>query len=148
MADILVLHGPNLNLLGEREVDIYGTSSLEEINDKVKKAAAQVQVEVETWQSNNEGELIDKIHAARGKSKVIILNPGALTHYSYALRDAISSVEIPVIEVHLSNIYAREKWRQKSVTAGAAKGIIAGFGENSYLLAVEAALRIIGAKEV
>lgn len=148
MADILVLHGPNLNLLGEREVDIYGTSSLEEINDKVKKAAAQVQVEVETWQSNDEGELIDKIHAARDKSKVIILNPGALTHYSYALRDAISSVEIPVIEVHLSNIYAREKWRQKSVTAGAAKGIIAGFGENSYLLAVEAALRIIGAKEV
>lgn len=145
MADILVLHGPNLNLLGEREVDIYGTSSLEGINDKVKKAAAQAQVEVETWQSNDEGELIDKIHAARGKSKVIILNPGALTHYSYALRDAISSVEIPVIEVHLSNIYAREKWRQKSVTAGAAKGIIAGFGENSYLLAIEAALRIIKA---
>lgn len=148
MADILVLHGPNLNLLGEREVDIYGTSSLEEINDKVKKAAAQAQVEVETWQSNDEGELIDKIHSVRGKAKVIILNPGALTHYSYALRDAISSADIPVIEVHLSNIYAREKWRQKSVTAGAAKGVIAGFGENSYLLAVEAALRIIGAKEV
>lgn len=148
MADILVLHGPNLNLLGEREVDIYGTSSLEEINNRVKIAATQAQVEVETWQSNDEGELIDKIHSVRGKAKVIILNPGALTHYSYALRDAISSADIPVIEVHLSNIYAREKWRQKSVTAGAAKGIIAGFGENSYLLAVEAALRIIQAKEV
>lgn len=148
MADILVLHGPNLNLLGEREVDIYGSSGLEEINTKIREVATEAQVNVETFQSNDEGELIDKIHAARGQAKVIIVNPGALTHYSYALRDAITSISIPVIEVHLSNIYAREKWRQKSVTAGAAKGIIAGFGENSYLLAIEAALRIIGAKEV
>lgn len=143
MADILILHGPNLNLLGEREVDIYGAGSLEDINNKAKEAGAKAQVEIETWQSNDEGELIDKIHAARNLVRVIILNPGALTHYSYALRDAIASIEIPVIEVHLSNIYAREKWRQKSVTAGAARGIIAGFGENSYILAVDAALRMI-----
>lgn len=143
MADILILHGPNLNLLGEREVDIYGAGSLEDINNKAKEAGAKAQVEIETWQSNDEGELIDKIHAARNLVRVIILNPGALTHYSYALRDAIASIEIPVIEVHLSNIYAREKWRQKSVTAGAARGIIAGFGKDSYILAVDAALRMI-----
>jgi 3-dehydroquinate dehydratase-2 len=143
MADILILHGPNLNLLGEREVDIYGAGSLEDINNKAKEAGAKAQVEIETWQSNDEGELIDKIHAARNLVRVIILNPGALTHYSYALRDAIASIEIPVIEVHLSNIYAREKWRQKSVTAGAARGIITGFGEDSYILAIDAALRMI-----
>lgn len=143
MADILILHGPNLNLLGEREVEVYGAGSLEDINRKAKEAGHKAQVEIETWQSNDEGELIDKIHAARKLVRVIILNPGALTHYSYALRDAIAGIEIPVIEVHLSNIYAREKWRQKSVTAGAARGIIAGFGEQSYLLAIDAALEMM-----
>lgn len=146
MADILILHGPNLNLLGEREVEMYGSRSLEDLNNRIREAAAKAQVEVDMEQSNSEGELIDRIQAVRDKVKVIILNPAALTHYSYALRDAIQAVKVPVIEVHLTNIYAREKWRQKSVTAGAAKGVIAGFGEDSYLLAVEAALRIIGVK--
>lgn len=147
MAGILVLHGPNLNLLGEREVDVYGTLSLENINSSIRSYADKVKVEVEILQTNEEGELINSIHAARDRSKVIIINPGALTHYSYALRDALSAVAIPIIEVHISNIYAREEWRQKSVTAGVAKGIIAGFGADSYLLAIEAASRLIKAQQ-
>ncbi len=143
MSDIFVLHGPNLNLLGEREIDIYGNVSLEEINNAIRKFADKAKVKVEIVQTNDEGDLINNIQEARNRSKAIIVNPGALTHYSYSLRDALGAVNIPVIEVHISNIYAREDWRQKSVTAGVAIGIIAGFGADSYLLAMQAALQLM-----
>jgi len=142
MKKILVIHGPNLNLLGEREREIYGSQTLGEINKRLEEAASKAQVEVEIFQSNDEGAIIDKIHSARGQADVIIINPGALTHYSYALRDALEAVNISAIEVHLSNIYSREEWRKKSVTAEAAKGVIAGFGAESYILAFQAALRL------
>lgn len=142
MKKILVVNGPNLNLLGEREQEIYGSKSLNEIKEALLGEAAKVQVDLEFFQSNHEGELISKIHSARGQIDVIIINPGAFTHYSYALRDALEAVKIPSIEVHLSNIYAREEWRKTSVTAPVAKGIIAGFGPNSYLLAFQAALML------
>ncbi|MGB9793242.1 MAG: type II 3-dehydroquinate dehydratase [Thermacetogeniaceae bacterium] len=147
MARILVLNGPNLNLLGEREEEIYGRVTLEEIKQSLTKQGKDAGVEVEFYQSNHEGELIDRIHAARGRFEAIIINPGALTHYSYALFDALRAVKIPVIEVHLSNIHAREEWRRKSVTAPAAVGVIAGFGPLSYSLALSAACEIIARKE-
>lgn len=140
MKKILVIHGPNLNLLGEREREIYGSQTLEEINQRLREAVSKAKVEVEIFQSNDEGAIIDKIHSVRDKADAIIINPGALTHYSYALRDALEAVNIPVIEVHLSNIYSREEWRKKSVTAEVAKGVIAGFGAESYILAIQAAL--------
>lgn len=143
MGRVLVLHGPNLNLLGEREEGIYGKTTLEEINRRLVQQGKDAGVEVVTRQSNHEGELIDEIHAARGRFDAIIINPGALTHYSYALHDAVRAVDIPVIEVHLSNIYARERWRRRSVVAAAARGQIAGFGPLSYSLALQAACELI-----
>ncbi len=134
MLRILVLHGPNLNLLGEREPNVYGTASLVEINERLAAAASVHGVELDVRQSNHEGVLVDAVQDARKSADGIIINPGALTHYGLSLRDAIASVAVPVVEVHLSNIHGREQFRQKSVTAGVCLGQIAGFGSQSYLL--------------
>ena len=142
MKRILVIHGPNLNLLGEREKDIYGLCSLEEINNELVKTARELNVEIETFQSNVEGEIVNVIQSAKGRFDSLIINPGGYTHYSVAIRDAISAVKIPTIEVHLSNIYAREEFRHKSVIAPVAVGQITGFGKESYILGLRAAVHL------
>jgi 3-dehydroquinate dehydratase-2 len=142
-AKILIIHGPNLNLLGDREVDTYGKTSLEEINNKLAELAKELKIEIETYQSNVEGEIVNKIQSARQKFNVLIINPGGYTHYSVAIRDAIAAVRIPAVEVHLSNIYAREEFRHKSVIAPVAAGQISGFGINSYLLGLRAAVGLL-----
>lgn len=138
MKKILVLLGPNLNLVGIREKGIYGTETAEDINNEIISYAKEKGYECDILQSNHEGVLIDTIHAARGVYDAVILNAGALTHYSYALRDAIAGVNIPFVEVHMSNIHAREEFRHKSVIAPVCKGQICGFGKTSYILAIEA----------
>ncbi|PKN02309.1 MAG: type II 3-dehydroquinate dehydratase [Elusimicrobia bacterium HGW-Elusimicrobia-1] len=138
MKNILVIHGPNLNLLGEREPEIYGKFTLDEINAKVAAKAVSLGIAADFFQSNSEGDIVDAIHAARKKYDGIIINPAAYTHTSVALRDAISASGLPVVEVHLSNIYKREDFRRKSLTADACVGQISGFGVVSYVLAVEA----------
>lgn len=138
MSAILVLHGPNLNLLGQREPEIYGTLTLEEINRRLTEAGAQLGIEVRAFQSNHEGELIDHLQEAPTWATGVILNAAGYTHTSVALRDAISAIAIPVIEVHLSNIHAREDFRQRSLLSAVCKGSIAGFGWRSYLLALYA----------
>lgn len=134
---ILVLFGANMNLMGSRQVNIYGSATLEEIITKIIAHARTYGFEVDTFQSNIEGELIDKIHAARGVYDGIIINAGAYTHYSYAIRDAISAVMIPCVEVHQSNIYAREEFRHKSVLTDVCVGQICGFGQAVYLMALD-----------
>jgi 3-dehydroquinate dehydratase-2 len=146
MTKVLVIHGPNLNLLGRREVDVYGSLTLDEINKMIEAEAVDCGLELEYFQSNHEGELVDKIQEAVGKFDCIIINPAAYTHYSIAIRDAIAAVRIPTIEVHLSNIHGREEFRHKSVTAPVAVGQIAGFGAQSYLLAIRAAAAITAKK--
>lgn len=138
MKKILVIHGPNLNLLGEREPGVYGTDTFESINNEIIAHAVKYGFNCEVFQSNHEGELIDTLHLARKKYDGVILNAGAYTHYSYAIRDAIAAIKIPVIEVHLSNIHARDEFRNKSVIAPVCKGQISGFGKYSYLMAVDA----------
>lgn len=137
MERILVLNGPNLNLLGERDPEHYGHKTLDEINGELNDVAGRLGVELAFFQSNHEGAIIDMIHAERKKSRGIIINPGALTHYSYALRDALEAVSIPVVEVHLSNIYEREQWRRVSVISPVAFRVIAGEGPAGYMLALE-----------
>lgn len=135
---VLVLLGPNLNMVGIREKGIYGEETAESINRQIKEKASALGFECDIFQSNHEGDLIDQIHAARESYSGVVINAGALTHYSYALRDAIASVHIPFIEVHMSNIYAREEFRHKSVISAVCAGQIAGFGKCSYFLALEA----------
>lgn len=146
MADdrtIWVLNGPNLNLLGSREPEIYGYDTLDDIAERMNDVAARAHVEIEFRQSNHEGHLIDWLHeAAEAGAHAVILNPGAFTHTSIALLDAIKSIAVPVIEVHLSNPHAREAFRHKSYVGMGAKGAIAGFGPMSYMLALEAALEL------
>ena len=139
---ILVLNGPNLNLLGSREPGIYGGTTLAEINEMIKVHAKKLEVdEIEFLQSNFEGELVEAVQKARGRYDFILLNAGALTHYSIALRDAIAAIPVPVIEIHLSNIYRREEFRHKSVIAPVVMGQISGFGADSYIAALEVAVR-------
>ncbi len=136
---VIVLNGPNLNLLGTREKDVYGTTTLANIAADVNSEAQLLGLEVDFVQTNHEGEIIDKLHEARGKYDLIIINPGAYTHYSIAIRDAVKAVELPCIEVHISNIYAREEFRSKSVIAPVCTGQISGFGVYSYIVALNAA---------
>ena len=134
---MLVIHGPNLNLLGEREPGVYGDQSFENVNKSIIEKAEKLNVECEIFQSNHEGEIIDKLHSARHIFDGIVINAGAYTHYSYAIRDAISAIKIPCIEVHISNVFAREEFRSKSVIAPVCIGSICGFGIESYILALQ-----------
>jgi 3-dehydroquinate dehydratase-2 len=139
---ILVIHGPNLNLLGKRQVDIYGALTLDEINGSLSKLAAELGFEITAVQLNGEGEIVQQLHDAKGAFSAIVINPGAFTHYSIAIRDAIAAASVPAIEVHISNIYSREEFRHKSVIAPVAAGQISGFGLQSYLLGLRAAVSL------
>lgn len=144
---VLVIHGPNLNLLGAREAEIYGSRTLGDINKALKKLAAEIGVALSIHQSNHEGDIVDLIQNSKSYGAIII-NPAAYTHTSVAIRDAIAAVQVPTIEVHLSNIYGREKFRHKSLIAPVAIGQISGFGAESYLLALRAAAYIANAKRI
>ena len=145
----LVLHGPNLNLLGTREPAVYGRVSLAEVDRLVRERGRRLGMRVESRQSNHEGQLIDWLQGARKEGFLgIVFNPGAFTHYSIALRDAVAAIDLPVVEVHLSNIHAREDFRRHSVIAAAARGQISGFGPQSYLLGLDALLSLRGRRAV
>lgn len=146
MAQILVIHGPNLNWLGKREPGIYGSQTLEDLNNLLKKNAADLHIDLKIYQNNSEGQLIDCIQAESEWADGILINPGAYTHYSYALRDALAGTGLPVVEVHLSNIYKREEFRHTSVTAPVAAGQISGFGFSSYIFGLMALKEIVGNK--
>ena len=141
---MLLIHGPNINLTGQREPGIYGSETLATINAEVVTKCQRLGMDCAVFQSNSEGALIDRLHAAREDCDAIIINAGAYTHYSYALRDAIAAVRLPAVEVHMSNVDAREEFRHKSVIGPVCAGSIAGFGKHSYLLAVDAVKAIIG----
>lgn len=133
----LVIHGPNLNLLGQREPHIYGSQTLDQINQAITRKAAELGVEVRIVQYSSEGDIIDEIHRAKGWANGIVINAGAYTHYSIAIRDALSAVNLPAVEVHLSNTFAREEFRHKSVISPVVKGVIAGLGPQGYLYALD-----------
>jgi 3-dehydroquinate dehydratase-2 len=145
MTAALVLHGPNLNLLGTREPGVYGSTSLSQVNRLLGEHARARGIRVECRQSNAEGQLIDWLQAAEGDGFAgVVFNPGAFTHYSVALRDAVAAIRVPVVEVHLSNVHAREEFRRHSVIAAVARGQISGFGPQSYLLGLDALLALVG----
>jgi len=145
MAKFLVLHGINLNLFGRRDPAQYGTITLAEIDDRIRALAQELGVEVECYQTNIEGEMAGRIHRAHGDGTAgVLINAGAWTHYSYGIRDALAILTVPIVEVHLSNIHAREEFRRHSVIAAVAKGQIAGFGVESYLLGLRAAVAAAG----
>jgi len=144
---ILVLNGPNLNLLGTREPQAYGTTTLDSIRGQMDELAVELGVKLVHYQSNHEGNLIDRLHRAVGKEAAVVFNPGAFTHYSYALRDAVAAIPIPVVEIHISNIHAREEFRRHSVIAPVAAGQISGFGPAGYLLALRAAVSLAASRE-
>lgn len=143
---ILIIHGPNLNLLGTRETGIYGLKSIDEINNSLNSLAKELGVEITVKQSNHEGEIVDMIQKSKDYSAIVI-NPAAYTHTSIAIRDAITAVNIPAVEVHLSNIHQREEFRQKSLIAPVAAGQVSGFGPESYMLGLRAAVSIANAKK-
>jgi len=143
MPAILILHGPNLNLLGSRETDIYGELALEEIDRRLQQAGEELGLQVRSFQSNSEGALIDALHEARGWAAGVVFNPAGYTHTSVALRDAVAAIHLPVVEVHLSNVYAREAFRHESLIAPVCAGKITGFGWRSYLLGLHAVAEII-----
>ena len=134
---VLVVHGPNLNMLGKRDPGIYGDQTLEDINARIKSRAGQLGVEIDIFQSNGEGAIIDFIQGASNDAGGIVINPGAYGHYSYAVHDALLDTGLPVIEVHLSNVFARDQWRRTSVIAPMAKGVVSGFGWRSYTAALD-----------
>ncbi len=140
---ILVIHGPNLQLLGRREVEIYGELTLEEIDRRLEEEAGRLGAELTIAQSNHEGEIVDLIGKAEGRSDAILINPAAYTHTSVAIRDALASVPVPAVEVHLSNIHRREEFRRRSLIAPAAAGQVSGFGPASYLLGLQAAVGLV-----
>lgn len=143
---VLVLNGPNLNLLGEREPQVYGTATLANHMDAATSQAAELGLLLESTQSNSSAEIVNAIHSARGVYDAIIINPGAFTHYAWSIHDALAAFSGPVVEVHLSNPGTREVWRHQSVIAPVASGTIAGFGGNSYVLAVQAVARLLATK--
>ena len=145
MIRVLVIHGPNLNLLGRREPEFYGKITIEGINKKLKEIAKKKKASLEIFQSNHEGEIVDKIGRAKDKFDALLINPAAYTHTSVAIRDAILATDIPAVEVHLSNIYAREDFRHISLIASVAKGQISGFGIDSYLYGLDAAIKLADA---
>lgn len=144
---ILIIHGPNLNMLGKREPEIYGASTLGEIDSRLKKEASALGVKVEFFQSNSEGEIVGRIQDAMGKSDGILINPGAYTHTSVAIRDAILSTGLPVVEAHLSNIYKREEFRHKSFVSAVAVGVVSGFGTDSYFLGLRALVNYLSSQK-
>jgi len=143
MKQILILHGPNLNLLGQREPEFYGSETLDALDRRIEAAAAGLGVEVEAFQSNHEGELIDRLQQARSRVDGVILNPGGLSHTSVSLRDAVAALDIPVIEVHLSNTLSREDFRQQDMIAPVCTGVVLGLGGQSYLAALGAIRNLI-----
>jgi 3-dehydroquinate dehydratase-2 len=140
---IFVLNGPNLNLLGEREPEIYGSTTIEELEEMCRRRGQQLGLDIDFRQSNYEGELVEWLQAARTAADGVVLNPAALSHYSLALRDAVTVARVPVVEVHISNIHAREEWRTESVISAVARGVIAGLGVTGYLLALDALAMIL-----
>ena len=143
MKKVLIINGPNLNLLGNREDNIYGKDSLDKIKSNCKKKGTEKKLEIIFFQSNNEGEIIDKIHEVNDKYDGLIINPAAFTHTSIAILDSLRAISKPKIEIHLSNIYSREEYRKKSITSEGVHGLICGFGGNSYLLGIEAICKLI-----
>lgn len=144
MPLIVVLNGPNLNLLGGREPEIYGEVTWDEVRKNLQKAASERGVDLEFFQSNHEGAIVDYLQGIAGRADGLIINPGALTHYSYSLHDALAAMEVPAIEVHVSNIYSREEWRSRSVISPVVKGVISGLGVRGYELALEGLMPLTG----
>lgn len=143
MKKILVINGPNLNLLGSREKDVYGATTYADLCEKLAAEAQKLGMTLEIYQSNHEGELVDKIQSARGTQDIIVINPGAYTHTSIAIRDALIAVKVPFIEVHISNVFAREEFRRHSYISDVAAGVMAGFGAEGYFIAVRAAAGVL-----